>query len=464
MVLQREPQKATVWGFNPDLVDIAVAELFCTFQDKSLPAQYIDVLQDEETWWTTLEPQPAGTKCNLQIISGLETLELVDIVFGDVWICSGQSNMVFKMSQIFNATEEMEAAATYSDIRFATVTTATSTEELDDLTPTYGWSDPSNTNNLKQMSAVCFLTAKNLFDYTGVPQGLINSCVGGTPVEAWSRKEALKECNVPDHIDEEHVTHSNSVLWNAMIAPLKKMTVFGFLWYQGEANSNYNHEYYACSFPQLINDWRMVFSENSNTDAMASFGFVQLSTIQFGNAGLGFPILRNHQTADVGYVPNHQMENVFMAVAIDTYDEENGIHPRYKSIVGERLAVTGMRVAYQNKSFPFYGPHLSSVNFDKTVGFTLSFDELISYSSEAEISGFYYCCEDVETCQNAVSARYWPEVDKEFVQQVDGHAMLISAEAFTECDEAADVQGKSVDIKINLLFKRVRILITMARA
>ena len=86
MVLQREPLRATVWGLNPDLVDINGAQLMCTFKDKPLPVQYSDVQQDEETWSTVLEPQPAGTKCNLQITSGFETLKLVDIVFGDVWI------------------------------------------------------------------------------------------------------------------------------------------------------------------------------------------------------------------------------------------------------------------------------------------------------------------------------------------------------------------------------------------
>ena len=68
--------------------------------------------------------------------------------------------------------------------------------------------------------------------------------------------------------------------------------------------------------------------------------------------------MRHHQTADYDVVPNQRMENVFMAVSVDTYDEEKGIHPRYKQIIGERLGISGMRVAYGNEYFPVFGPTL----------------------------------------------------------------------------------------------------------
>merc|ERR1712045_763703 len=92
------------------------------------------------------------------------------------------------------------------------------------------------------------------------------------------------------------------------------------------------------------------------------FGFVQLSTI-FQNTNPGFPVIRWHQTADYGFVPNEIMENVFMGVALDTYDEENGIHPRNKQLVSGRLAVAGLNVAYGMTDYPTNGPFPDVWNF-----------------------------------------------------------------------------------------------------
>ena len=99
-----------------------------------------------------------------------------------------------------------------------------------------------------------------------------------------------------------------------------------------------------------------MFSSISGTSESAPFGFVMLSTIKYGTNGTTYPRLRWHQTADYGYVPNKKMLNTFMATAVDTYDEETAIHPRYKKIVGERLAYAGLNVAYGLKEFPANGP------------------------------------------------------------------------------------------------------------
>ena len=159
--------------------------------------------------------------------------------------------------------------------------------------------------------------------------------------------------------------NSNSYLWNAMIHPLTKMTVKGFLWYQGESNEHWNMDKYSCTFPALINSWRTEFSRMSNTSPDAPFGFVMLSTIKYGSAGTTYPRLRLHQTADHGFVPNDEMLNTFMATAVDTYDEEYHVHPRYKKIVGERLAYSGLAVAYGMDSFPINGPISHEVSVSK---------------------------------------------------------------------------------------------------
>jgi len=263
------------------------------------------------------------------------------------------------------------------------------------------------------MSAVCFLFARNVYDQLlergeRVPMGLIDSAWGGTRVEAWSNGGALAACDIKDHIDNNNPQNSNSYLWNAMIAPLRKMALNGFLWYQGEANAGWNKDLYNCTFPTMIDSWRQEFLQPD-----APFGFVQLSTIQYGNNGLNYPQIRSHQTADYNTVPNQRMPNTFMAVAVDTYDKENGIHPRYKQIVGGRLAVAGLSVAYGLDSFPSQGPIVTNLNIvDGNI--VLSYDGAFTYD-DTELTGFFSCCGAPGVCRNQIYASAWPEVAKDKV-------------------------------------------------
>ena len=103
----------------------------------------------------------------------------------------------------------------------------------------------------------------------------------------------------------------------------------------------------------------------SNTSPDAPFGFVMLSTIKYGTSQTQYPRLRRHQTADYGQVPNEVMPYTFMATAVDTYDEENGIHPRYKQIVGERLALAGLAIVYCLLNFPVNGPISTEITVSK---------------------------------------------------------------------------------------------------
>merc|ERR550519_1692213 len=141
--------------------------------------------------------------------------------------------------------------------------------------------------------------------------------------------------------------------------------------------SGLNSELYNCTFPALIESWRKEFSSQADTRRDAPFGFVQLSTNKVTNF-TGVPVLRWHQTADRGTVPNDRMENVFMAVAIDTYDEENGIHPRNKQIVGERLVTTGLSVAYGDPEYPTHGPVVKTLSRDAAGSLHLEYDREIS--------------------------------------------------------------------------------------
>ena len=369
MVLQREPELATIFGFE-ELIPGTEAFLTCSLKGKNLPTQVGIPMKTrsgiEGDWTVELPPQEAGTLCDIQILGRFFLLSLNQVIFGDVWVCSGQSNMVLPIQSIFNHSEEIAAASAYSDIRFTRLHRVPSDVEEADVEPS-PWYDTSNKGQIGSFSAVCFLYARNVYDQLGVPIGLIESAVGGTRIEAWSNKEALDACEIEDNVEPEDPKNSNTYLWNSMIAPLRKMTVKGFLWYQGEGNQGWNMDKYNCTFPTLISSWREQFSMMSNTSPDAPFGFVMLSTIMYDSAQTQYPRLRRHQTADYNFVPNAVMPNTFMATAVDTYDEENGIHPRYKQIVGERLAYSGLAVAYGLDNFPINGPTSSEITVTKTV-------------------------------------------------------------------------------------------------
>ena len=221
----------------------------------------------------------------------------------------------------------------------------------------------------------------------------------------------LDACGIPPNTDEAVPYNTNSALWNGMIAPLTKMSLFGFLWYQGEANSGWNRDQYNCTFPTMIQDWRAAFNVPD-----APFGFVQLSTLLYNNTGLTYPQLRWHQTADLGWVPNSQLENVYMAVAVDTYDVESGIHPRYKQIVSDRLAAAGLRTAYGLPAFPEQGPTVVSAT-STADALHVTYDQAVTLNTE-ELSGFYYCCAEDSTCFAATGVVSWPSVATDAVSAV----------------------------------------------
>jgi len=219
-----------------------------------------------------------------------------------------------------------------------------------------------------------------------------------------------------------------------MIYPLRKNTLKGFLWYQGESNGGFNRDLYNCTFPAKIDGWRSVFNANSNTEIQAPYGFVHLSTWNYGEASLSIPLIRWHQTADYGYVPNDRLKNVFMAVTIDTYDEGGGIHPRYKQIVGERLATVGMNIVYGDQSFPVNGPMISGTDVLSGPVLSLTYDQEITYNNN-EISGFYYCCTEYDECDQG--NKNWLEVGKELVEfddSADEHIINIKVGELIACD------------------------------
>uniref|UniRef100_A0A3P8U8E7 Sialic acid acetylesterase n=1 Tax=Amphiprion percula TaxID=161767 RepID=A0A3P8U8E7_AMPPE len=391
MVLQKSPDRAVLWGFGPESEQVTVF-LSGPVTQKTL------VTVTGGIWRVTLDPVDAGGPYNVTASSWSSTATLTDVLFGDVWLCGGQSNMYFKMSQIFNASEELALSAKYPHVRPFMVALNRSEIELPDLIQVeLPWFEPTATV-LAEFSAVCWLFGRYMYDNLNYPIGLVESCWGGTPVEAWSSTRALQKCGL-EKTEDRSLSHieKNSVMWNSMIHPLLNMTIKGAIWYQGEANAVYHQDNYNCSFPAMIDDWRMAFHHGSGGQTALDFpfGFVQLSTYQKHSTDDGFPNIRWHQTADTGFVPNPRMKKTFMAVALDLPDGTSPygtIHPRDKQDVAYRLTLGARAVVDNERDVPFLGPFPSQILSTQMYVY-ITYDQTISVTPSKNI--FEICCSGI---------------------------------------------------------------------
>ncbi|XP_051512439.1 sialate O-acetylesterase-like isoform X1 [Myxocyprinus asiaticus] len=415
MVLQKAPAKAVVWGYGKTGAKVAVS-LSGPFK---ISANYAPVING--IWRTTLSPVGAGGPYNLTASQSTtdSSISLIDVLFGDIWLCGGQSNMAFTVGQVYNAKEELAMASKFPYVRIFQAALEQSSVELNDLAGVeVPWSRPTaellGGKDFSHFSAVCWLFGRYLYEILQYPIGLVESCWGGTPVEAWSSQRALLKCGLKSSVssvlynqlpvqsnfwDDISAAWDSSVLWNSMIHPLLNMTITGAIWYQGEANVDHNRDKYNCSFPAMIDDWRIAFHEGSDGQTALDFpfGFVQLSTWH-NNSQDGFREIRWHQTADYGFAPNERMKNTFMAVAIDLPDEKSpwgSIHPRYKQDVAYRLVLGARAVAYGEKNVSFQGPFPTQGLLNQSF-ISIVFNQDISASLDDDF--FEVCCSANKMC------------------------------------------------------------------
>jgi sialate O-acetylesterase len=204
MVLQRAPQKAIVWGFGDTstLTILRMNDKIYTTVSSSEPANELG----EAIWSVTLDPVsdegPFDIHVSQPLANGtLVTITIHDVLFGDVWVCSGQSNMQMTVGLIFNGSLEIANAGNYPKIRLFTVSlipAATPVEELLGINLNWSVASPQSVGGpgWDYFSAVCWLYGRRIHEALGGrPIGLIATSWGGTPVEYWTPQEALQDCN-----------------------------------------------------------------------------------------------------------------------------------------------------------------------------------------------------------------------------------------------------------------------------
>ena len=324
-------------------------------------------------WSLRLPAQSAGGPYTLTI-HGTNTLQLEDILIGDLWIASGQSNMEMPLSgfpgnAVVKDADKEIAAANYPQIRLLLVEKDTSEYPLEDVKAATGWS-LCTPETAKNFSAVAYFFARDLQKKEHIPIGLIDTSWGGTPAEAWTSLDALgadaslmpvfsaraekmdrepteQRADIADKQakDEGKPTipsrewHPNPVSWrpaalyNAMIAPFTPLPIRGVIWYQGEANSGLRAPLYSRLFPAMIQDWRNQWRQGN-----FPFLFAQISA--FGSTNKeDWGLLRDAQRRTLHLV------DTGMAVTIDIGDEHN-VHPSDKQTVGERLSLLARNIDF----------------------------------------------------------------------------------------------------------------------
>lgn len=331
---------------------------------------------DDGRWEAWIGPLAAGGPDEL-VVSGKNEIKIADVLVGEVWVCSGQSNMQWSVKISGNPEAEI-AAANHPNIRLFQVPMIPSDTPFEDVDAKWAVCSPES---IPDFSAVGYYFGRSLQAALGVPVGLIQSAWGGTPAEAWTRRErqigdpefqpivdrwdaavaalpaqeeqyakdlaawetAAKEAEAagqkaPDKPKKPAIGHQNrpGTLYNGMIAPLVPFTIAGAIWYQGESNAGRAFQYRRL-FPEMIRDWRESWGQGD-----FPFLFVQLANFL---APTPEPV--EAEWAELREAQNHalRLPKTGMAVIIDI-GEEKDIHPKNKQDVGARLALAARMVEY----------------------------------------------------------------------------------------------------------------------
>jgi sialate O-acetylesterase len=315
-------------------------------------------------WMIYLNAMSANDKPSTMTISGNNTITLTNILVGEVWLCSGQSNMEFTMaksSKFANAkrSKGLDSAATSNErnpnIRLFLVRRDLTKPDGAGLNK--GWNEPSGTV-LRDFSATGYYYAKKLYEELHVPIGMIASSISGSNIEPWMSGTIVKDTVSKGHTVELTIDEKQpGKFYNGMIKPLVPYTIKGFLWYQGETNCFLRETTeYTYKFKHLINSWRMLWNDRN-----APFYFVQIAPFNYskskGKVELNeksLPEFREAQAA-VLYLPN-----TGMVITTDLVDKLEDIHPTYKWEVGRRLALLALAKDY-GKNISYAGPTYKAI-------------------------------------------------------------------------------------------------------
>jgi sialate O-acetylesterase len=354
MVFQREaPVKINGWAAKGESITVSI-------NGQSVKAS----IGNDGVWTASLKPLPVGGPYQLTVKGKQTSYTFNNIMSGDIWVCSGQSNMEMPLAgwgKVLNYEKEIEAA-NYPNIRLLVVHNKIAGTPQKDAAMS-GWTE-CNPLSIPEFSSTGYFFGRELYKNLNIPVGLIDSNWGGTIIETWTTGETMNtlpqyasqmaEVNSPDFVSRigKDVNNPNrypTLLYNAMISPLTLYPIKGVIWYQGESNADMGQRYKKL-FPNMINDWRRVWNQPD-----LPFYFVQLANymkppVQPGESSWAELREAQHQTLS--------LPNTGEAVTIDI-GEADDVHPKNKQDVGYRLALNALAKTY-GKQVEYSGPEYKS--------------------------------------------------------------------------------------------------------
>lgn len=344
MVLQQK-STVTLWGWGKPFESITISPGW------DPDTTYALTVANHSVWSMEIETPEAGGPYQL-VIQGFNTIEINDVLIGEVWLGSGQSNMEWSASSGIDNQQEEIPAADHPEIRFFQVNTTTAPHPQQLVEGHWVVCTPET---MPSFSAVLYYFGRELYRELEVPVGLISSAWGGTPVEIWMPEAAvtgdrLLAMNSGFLMPVPWGPITPGVAYNAMIHPLIPFRIKGALWYQGEANVDFPHRY-ARALSTMIGSWRSAWGYTF------PFYYVQIAPWSgYGTDNVKGAVLRDQQRLVM-----QRTQQTGMVVVSDIGDLKD-IHPKNKLDVGKRLAAWALHNDYGFSELPFSGPLPKSVD------------------------------------------------------------------------------------------------------
>ncbi|RDV14986.1 sialate O-acetylesterase [Pontibacter diazotrophicus] len=334
MVLQQNAE-VTIWGSGKSGEEVTVTG---SWDNKPVKTKASNLAK----WSVKLKTPAAGGPYTVTI-KGYNTIVINDVLTGEVWLASGQSNMEWSAAAGIDKAEQEIPKANYPEIRFFSVAHQTADGPQLDLKGEWVVSTPET---MKHFSAIGYFFGRELHHELNVPVGVINSSWGGTPGEVWVNPEVIAGDPVltkaaAQQKEVEYGPIQPGKAYHAMIAPLIPYRIAGALWYQGESNTS-APEAYATLLPALINNWRSEWGYDF------PFYFVQIAPYKDYGPYAG-ALLRDSQRKSLN-TPGTGM------VVVSDIGNNDDIHPRNKLDVGKRLANLALNKTYGKTERPASGP------------------------------------------------------------------------------------------------------------
>ncbi len=372
MVLQRNTQ-VNFWGQATPNSTVRIAT---SWND----ATYEVRADKDGNWKTRLTTGEAGGPYTIRVSDGKEKV-LENVLLGEVWICSGQSNMEmpvfgFMYQPVEGCVDAIVEANDYPGIRMFTVPQVSSKTPMTDCEAEWKTSTPESVG---RFSAVGYFFGRTLYQVLGIPIGLVTPNWGGSTIEAWMTEESIDNIEGIDHDLAKSGIYANSIpqrLYNGMILPVCNFTAKGFIWYQGESNRKNWFDYCALQV-RLVDLWRSLWGDDS-----MPFYMVQLAPYHYEGENLrSLPL-----TIEAQYKAAAQIPHSGIAATTDL-GNRTCIHPQKKLEVGRRLAFLALANDYGIKGLPRPAPTFKSMERDGNK-LILSFNNLSERNAWSEADSF----------------------------------------------------------------------------